>query len=126
MSWAAPIATNTALPISRGEIIFREQFVTAHASDRLGDVNRHVDRLEARTVLGYGLTSKLALFGVLPLVNVDRTFGDVSTSDSGLGDSALFARYEVIHSDKAGRTFRVAPFAGLRIPTDNVGKTGDA
>lgn len=125
MSWAAPIATNTALPISRGEIIVREQFMIIHASDRLGDANRHVDRLDMRTVLGYGVTSKLAIFGVLPLVKIDRTLGDVSTSDSGLGDAALFARYEVIRWDKAGRTFRVAPFAGLGIPTGNAGKTGD-
>ncbi len=124
-SLAAPIATNTALPVSADEIIVRVQLVATHASDRLGVMNRHVDRFEARTVLGYGLTPKLALFGVLPLVNVDRTFGDVNTSDSGLGDAALFARYEVIRSDKPGQTLRIAPFAGLGFPTGRVGQTGD-
>ena len=125
VSWAAPIATNTALPVSAGEIIVREQLVTTHSSDSLGGMKRQVDRFEARTVLGYGLTSKLAVFGVLPLVNVDRTFGAASTSDFGLGDAALFARYEVFRSDKPGRTFRIAPFAGLRVPTGRDGKTGD-
>ena len=125
VSRAAPIATNTALPISADEIIVRVQLVATHASDHLGVMNRHVDRFEARTVLGYGLTPKLALFGVLPLVNVDRTFGDVNTSDSGLGDAALFARYEVIRSDKPGQTLRIAPFAGLGFPTGRVGQTGD-
>lgn len=125
VSWAAPIATNTALPVSAGEIIVREQLVTTHSSDSIGGMDRRVDRFEARTVLGYGLTSKLAIFGVLPLVNVDRAFGGASTSDFGLGDAALFARYEVFRSDKPGRTFRIAPFAGLRVPTGRDGKTGD-
>jgi hypothetical protein len=124
-SWAAPIATNTALPVSAGEIIVREQLITTHSSDRFGGMPRRVDRFEARTVLGYGLTSKLALFGVLPLVNVDRTLGAASASDFGLGDAALFARYEVFRSDKPGRTFRIAPFAGVRVPTGREGRTGD-
>ena len=124
-SWAAPIATNTALPISKDEIIVRVQLVATHASDSLGGLNRHVDRFEARTVLGYGLTSKLAIFGMLPVVNIERTIGDIRTTASGLGDAALFARYELLRSDKPGRTFRIAPYAGLRFPTGKEGTTGD-
>jgi len=119
---AAPIATSTALPLSMGEFIVREQFVVTHASDLLAGLDRHVDRFEARTVLGYGFTSRLAVFGVLPVAKINRTPGD---SDSGLGDSALFARYELFRSDSAGRTFRIAPFAGVRLPTGSAGKTGD-
>lgn len=125
VSWAAPIATNTALPLSAGEIIVREQLVAMHASDRLGGVDRHVDSLATLTVMGYGLTSKLALFGVLPIVTIDRRFGDGSTSDSGLGDAVLFARYEVFRLDNPGQTFRIAPFAGIRFPTGREGETGD-
>ncbi len=125
VSWAAPIATNTALPVSAGEVIVREQMIMTRSSDTLGGLSRQMDRLEARTVLGYGLTSRFAIFGMLPLVDIDRTFGAASTSDSGLGDAALFARYEVFRSDKPGRTFRVAPFAGLRVPTGRDGRTGD-
>lgn len=125
MSSAAPIATNTALPLSAGEIIIREQIVAAHASDSIGGIERHVDSLAALTVIGYGLTSKLALFGVLPIVTVDRRFGDVSASYSGLGDALLFARYEVFRLDNPGRTIRIAPFAGVRLPTGRDGKTGD-
>ena len=124
-SWGAPIATNTALPLSADEIIVREQLVTTHASDHLGGIRRHVDRFEARTVLGYGFTSRLAVFAMLPLAYVDRTFGNASTSDFGLGDAAVFLRYELFHSDKPGQTLRIAPFAGLRIPTGREGKTGD-
>ena len=124
-SWAAPIATNTALPLSADEIIIREQFVMTHSSDYISGTRREVDRFESRTVLGYGATSKLALFGVLPIVNVNREFGDVSASEFGLGDAALFARYEVFRSDRPGRTLRIAPYAGVRLPTGRDGKTGD-
>lgn len=124
-SWTAPIATNTALPLSADEIIVRQQLVTTHSSDRIAGSRRRVDRFESRTVVGYGRTSKLALFGVLPIVNVDRKFGGVSTSEFGLGDAALFARYEVLRSDQPGRTLRIAPYGGLRVATGRDGKTGD-
>jgi len=74
-SWAAPIATNTALPLSANEIIIRQQFVMTRSSDRIAGTQREVDRFESRTVLGYGLTSKLALFGVLPLIDISREIG---------------------------------------------------
>lgn len=124
-SWAAPIATNTALPVSADEIILREQLIATHSSDSFEGTNRQLDRLEARTVIGYGVTSKLAVFGVLPIVSVDRTFADVSTSEFGLGDAALFARYEVFRSDKPGRTLRIAPYGGVRVPSGRDNKTGD-
>lgn len=122
---AAPIATNTALPLSNDEIIVREQLVAIHSSDREDSTKREVNRFEARTVLGYGITPKLALFGVLPMVEVRREFGDTSTSESGLGDAELFVRYEVFRADRPGGTFRIAPFAGTRLPTGREGKTGD-
>ncbi len=125
VSWAAPIATNTALPLSADEIIVRQQFVMTRSSDRITGISRRVDRFESRTVLGYGYSSKLALFGVLPLVDVSTEIGAASASEFGFGDAALFARYEVFRSDQPGRTIRVAPYAGVRLPTGRDGKTGD-
>jgi hypothetical protein len=122
---AAPIATNTALPLSADELIVRQQFVMTRSSDRITGINRSVDRFESRTVLGYGFSSKFALFGVLPLVNINTEIGAASNSEFGLGDAALFARYEVYRSDQPGRTFRIAPYAGVRLPTGRDGKTGD-
>jgi len=124
-AWAAPIATNTALPLSNDEIIVREQLVISRSSDDLSGIRRRLDRLVSRTVFGYGVTSKLALFGALPLVNITRESGGMSTSEFGLGDAALFARYEVYRADRPGRTLRIAPFAGARLPTGREGKTGD-
>ena len=125
VSWAAPIATNTALPLSKDEFIIRQQFVMTRSSDRIMGTRRSVDRFESRTVLGYGFSSKLALFGVLPLVDVSTEIGAVSASESGLGDAALFARYEVFRSDQPGRTIRISPYAGVRLPTGRKGKSGD-
>ncbi len=124
-SLAAPIASNTALPLSAGEIIVREQFVMIRSSDHISGTQRKVDRFESRTVLGYGATSKLAFFGVLPLIDISREIGNVKASKFGLGDAVLFARYELFRSDQPGRTLRVAPYAGIRLPTGRDGKTGD-
>ncbi len=124
-SYAAPIATNTALPLSTDEVIIRQQFVLTRSSDRISGTVRGVDRFESRTVLGYGVTSKLAVFGVLPIVDVSSEFGSINASEFGLGDAALFARYEVFRSDQAGRTIRISPYAGVRMPTGRDGKTGD-
>ena len=124
-SWAAPIATNTALPLSADELIVRQQLVMTRSSDRNSGISRSVDRFESRTVMGYGFSSKFALFGVLPLVDISTEIGAASSSEFGLGDAALFARYEVYRSDKPGQTIRIAPYAGVRLPTGRDGKTGD-
>ena len=124
-SWAAPIATNTALPLSADELIVRQQLVMTRSSDRNSGTSRSVDRFESRTVMGYGFSSKFALFGVLPLVDISTEIGAASSSEFGLGDAALFARYEVYRSDKPGQTIRIAPYAGVRLPTGRDGKTGD-
>ena len=124
-SWAAPIGTSTALPLSKAEIVVREQLVLTRSSDRIAGEKRDIDRFESRSVIGYAPSSKLALFGMVPIVHVRRDIGDVSSTESGLGDTALFARYEIYRFDRPGQTLRVAPFAGVRVPTGRDGKTGD-
>jgi len=122
---AAPITTNTALPLSNHEFIFREQLALVHASDSLLGTRRELTQQVSRSVLGYGVTSKWAVFGVLPVVTVKRKFGANRSTESGLGDSALFTRYEVYQADKPGRTVRVSPYFGVRLATGRDGKTGD-
>lgn len=121
---AAPNATNTALPLRNHQITVRQQLAITHSSDRITGTRRDVDRFESRTVLGYASTSKLALFDVVPLVHISREIEGASDSEFGLGDAALFGRYEVFRSDQIGRTTRIAPFAGLRAPTGRDDKTG--
>ena len=112
---AAAITFNTALPVSQGELILREQLV---ASD-LGVATQQ----SLNTVLGYGVTPKLAVFGVLPVTRIE--LDNDAGRDLGLGDASVFVRYEVFRRDAAGATLRLAPFAGVRLPSATDDLLGD-
>lgn len=120
-SGAAPQSFNTALPVAQGEFVFREQFVLEQSSDDPSGAERDRTAWALVSLLGYGATPDLALFAVAPYVDKDLEL----TQDgerrerraSGLGDIRLFARYTVFRRDWPGRTLRIAPFAGLKLPT---------
>jgi hypothetical protein len=112
---------NTALPVAEGEYITRIQGVRRQSGNdpSLADRDLTVDALV--TVMGYGATPKLALFGILPYQEKTLTLTSggqrVRRSKEGFGDLKLFGRYTIFQKDQPGRTFRVAPFAGLKMPT---------
>lgn len=119
---AAPETFNTALPVGRGDFVFREQFLYIKASDDPSPADRNLEVLGSISVLGYGATSDLALFGVLPYLDKEldlTTSGGqrMTRSTNGIGDAQLFARYTVFQKDLPGRNFRIAPFLGLELPT---------
>jgi len=118
---AAPVTFNTALPVAAEEFVFREQFVLDQSGHDPSALARDRQVLSGVSVLGYGITSDLALFGVVPYVNKRlelSTNGVRQTRRAeGLGDLRLFTRYTVLQDDAPGRTFRIAPFAGLEFPT---------
>jgi len=114
---AAPITSNTALAVSKDEWIVREQFVVARATDDPAGLGRKFTKTSAISVVGYGLTPKLALFAMAPLVSTELKTPLGTRSAFGLGDARLFARYTLFQKDGAGQTLRVAPFAGLELPT---------
>ena len=121
-AWAAPETFNTALPVAKGEFVFREQFFYKKASDDPSPADREVENLGAISVLGYGVTSDLAVFGVLPYLDkeLDMTTPGgqrVTRSTNGIGDARLFGRYTVFKNNFPGGNFRVAPFAGIELPT---------
>ncbi|MFQ5451642.1 MAG: transporter [Nitrospinaceae bacterium] len=119
LAWSAPITLNTAMPVAENEFIFREQFVSWKFDENPTQRNREV--FVAESLLGYGITRDFALFGVLPYL--DQSLEQVQAGAlrdrgaSGLGDLALFGRYTVFRKDWRGRTFRLAPFLGVEIPT---------
>ena len=125
---AASETFNSALPVPKGEFIFREQFLYKRVADDPGPADREVTVGGGISVLGYGITGDLAVFGVLPYLNksldvTTPTGKRVTRSTNGVGDARLFGRYTVFHDDAPGRTFRLSPFAGVKLPSgrDNDG-----
>ncbi len=124
---AAPLTFNTALPVAEDEFVFRGQFVLDQSGDDPGGADRDRTAWSAVSVLGYGVTGDLAVFGVAPYVDkrLELTTGGQRRARSarGLGDIRLFGRYTAYQDDAPGRTFRVAPFAGIEAPTGDDNET---
>jgi len=119
-AWPAAQTFNTALPVAKGEFIFREQFIARRLEQSQSAGDPEVNVLGGASVLGYGVTGKWAVFGVAPVLHkeleVSRPGGRVSRDTGGLADSRVFARYTVFQDDAPGRTFRIAPFGGVKAP----------
>ncbi len=117
----APQTFNTALPVAEGEFIARQQFFYKSKSDDPAPTNRDVEVWGSLSVLGYGITTDISLFAALPAVkkqlNINTPGGRIKRKTSGLGDARIFARYTAFKDNGPGRTFRIAPFAGLKLPT---------
>ncbi|MBI1196188.1 MAG: transporter [Gammaproteobacteria bacterium] len=117
----APITFNTALPVAKGEFFFREQLVVNQSGDDPSGLDRDRRAEAAVSVLGYGVDSKLALFGVLPYerneLKLTSSGQRVTRRASGFGDLTVFGRYTLVQRDEPGSNFRVAPFAGIKSPT---------
>ena len=124
---AAPQTFNTALPVAQGEFVFREQFILDQSGDDPSGAGRDRVAWALVSVLGYGATPDLALFVVVPYVDksldITQAGARISRSASGLGDINLFGRYTLFKRDWPGRTLRIAPFAGLELPTGDDGET---
>ena len=117
-SEAAPETFNTALPVAEGEFVFREQGVLDRSGDDPSGAARDRTAWSAISVLGYGINSDFALFGVVPYVDKRLEASAAPTrSARGLGDVSLFGRYTAFKRNFRGGNFRIAPFAGVELPT---------
>ncbi len=118
---AGPITFNSALPVSEGVGILRSQVKLMRKSGDSTVQKRDMTVTAVPVVLAYGVSPRLAVFGVLPYVNkrMDITMGAtrIHRNAQGLGDAMFFTRYTVYQVDRPGDTFRIAPFAGLKTPT---------
>ncbi len=127
VSQAAPQTFNTALPVAEGEFVFREQIILDESGDDPSGANRDRTAFSAVSVLGYGVAWNLALFAAVPYVDrrleLTQSGARRARSARGLGDVRLFGRYTAFKNDSPGRTFRVAPFAGIETPTGADDKT---
>jgi len=124
---AAPLTSNTALPVGAGEFVLREQAVFDQSGDDPSGAGRDREALAFVSALGYGINGNLALFGVVPYVDkeLELTAGTqrLTRSARGIGDVSLFARYTLFQRDWPQRTFRIAPFAGVELPTGDDDET---
>ena len=120
-SEAGPITFNTALPVAKGEFILREQAVVLRSTDDPSPMNRDLRVLTVPSVLVYGVTRNLTLFGIVPYLvttlDVTTSTGRQRRSNSGFGDVILLGRYTVYSYNQLGETRRLAPFLGLKFPT---------
>ncbi len=119
---AAPQTFNTALPVARGEFVFREQLMSGEAADAESAAKRALTVHGAVSALGFGVTPRVAIFGVMPYLDksLELTLPGgrrVTRATRGLADTTVFARYTAFRDDAQGRTFRVAPFLGIELPT---------
>jgi Putative MetA-pathway of phenol degradation len=118
---AAPITFNTALPVAKEELIVRVQSKILRSTDDPSSADRELTVWFAPVVAAYGLTGKLALFGILPTLDKEMELstpsGRVSRGDTGIGDFTAMARYTVWKKDLPGRTTRLAPFIALEMPS---------
>ena len=121
VAWSAPITFNTALPVHEDGWVLREQFIYDKNSRDPSAANRDVKVSGLISVLGYGVTRDFALFGMLPYLDkrldMDTSGQRVSRSDRSFGDLTVIGRYTAYESNVLGRTFRVAPFLGVKAPT---------
>lgn len=124
---AAPITFNTALPVAGGEFVFRQQLIFEQSGDDPAAADRDRGRWSAVSTLGYGLTGDAALFATLPYLETrleQTSYGARrARSARGLGDVSLLARITLFKDNQPGRTFRLAPFAGLKAPTGDNDET---
>lgn len=125
---AAPITFNTALPVGKGEFVNREQLVLTRSGKDPSGADRKVKVNALVSVLAYGISGKLTLFGVLPYLDKELGFPapgarSVSRSSRGFGDTSVFLRYTLHQDDQRGSTFRLAAFGGIKMPTGNDDET---
>ena len=118
---AAPVTFNTALPVSSGETVLRVQGILLKAGNDPGPMERRLGVRILPVVAAWGIDSRWTLFGIAPFVekrlDLDGPNGRIRRQSTGIGDLSVMARYTAFRQDGAGRTFRVAPLAGIEAPT---------
>lgn len=118
---AAPNTFNTALPVAKGQYLWREQLLIRERSDG-APADREVSVQALVSVLAYGATAKLAVFGAVPYffnreLEVTTPMGRVKRDTDGFGDLSFFGRYTLYQHDLRGSTFRISPVVGVTAPT---------
>jgi len=130
---AAQITTNTALPVTEGQGLVRVQSKVIRATGS-GPMDRELTAYGFPLVGAYGATQDLTVFGVLPILdkNLDATIPQgpgqgerVERGPTGIGHARLFGRHTVWARNRPGQTQRLAPLAGIELPTGTDDETDE-
>lgn len=108
--FASPATFVTALPVALDQILARVDANTALTESDLVYAQFPVS-------VALGATSSLALFVTFQQGFTTLTQNGQPTTSSGLGDTLLFARYTLYKKDWPKGTVRLAPLAGVYLPT---------
>jgi hypothetical protein len=111
---ASPATFVTALPVARDQLLVRFNLQPVFSTRAFSGFQFPIN-------MGYGLTSRWALF-----LNVNQGFASMTDfnqrpplklNSSGSYDTVSYARYTLFKIDKPKSTFRIAPLAGAFLPT---------
>lgn len=110
---ASPATFVTALPVAQNQALVRINAQPTFGSNGYRSWQFPIN-------IGYGVTPNWAFF-----MNVNQSLLslDNNPSTGGSGDLLLFIRNTLFKIDKPRSTFRIAPLAGLFLPTGNNGET---
>ncbi len=119
-AFAQGINTNVALPVAKGEGIWRSQVRYVQATDDPTPWDREVRAILTPQTLALGFTPRLTAFATLPVL-APRSRNEAGRSaqhDAALGDLRLLGRYTFFADDYAPlATRRVAVLGGVKFPT---------
>jgi hypothetical protein len=110
---AAPITTSSATPIANGQFIARTEVIRQHADT--DNIQFYRDSVAATLI--YGINPNLAAFVTNTYKQGRLNDHDHVRHNSGFSDTSAFLRYTAYQSNRLGKTLRVAPYAGMQIPT---------
>lgn len=114
LAQASPGTFVTALPVATNQVLARFNWNARFSS---GDLTS----FQFPFNFAYGLNARWTLFGIFTLQHEKLTQqtpqGSRQLSSSGWGDTLSFARYTIYSHDTPTSTFRIAPLAGLYLPS---------
>lgn len=112
---AAPINSDTALPVHEGEVLWREQVKFF----KFDDAHDEGEVIAVPSVLVYGVTSKFALIATVPYLDINLELENgTERGANGLGDMSILGRYEIFQwNPRGGETIRAQLLGGLKFPT---------
>lgn len=118
---AVGINTIVDLPVSKGLLVYRTQLRWLRATGDPTQADRDINVLAIPNIFLYGVTEKLAVFGILPYIfrNVEFTNPEgkrVDKDDNGIGDARILGRYSFYEKDYVGGTTRFALLGGIKLP----------